>query len=365
MDTQQRTWPQIHDRTLTFQMVWNIERCARRFILDWTKVRGEQPPEAVLARKIGKTFERIRAAETDQEKQAALNEVLTRVAPDDRPVVLERLAEHLEVAAEIDAENEDESGTRVSEKQVQFYADLPNGWRGAALLDEIQYDNPEDPDAIIRIIDEKTGGWMYKKLRDNFFFFGMVVSLAKSAEAKAELVKALDDYRILCRAERRRWLGKQGKKGHRGNRGRNNRNHNYGHGYSLPQRPRMRRQSPIELKPILTGKRKNEEGKLVPAIQPEPFFYSRGREHEQVSRAQRATVKIDKHFAADDFPAEKNPHCATCPFWRGCPGYEQWKREQEAVVSQEETATTTGASASHEATVASTQPDTDNVSKTQ
>jgi hypothetical protein len=67
----------------------------------------------------------------------------------------------------------------------------------------------------------------------------------------------------------------------------------------------------------------------MPAIQPEPFMYSRKRETEQLEKIIATIAEIDECFKLDDFPAESQS-CGSCGFWRNCSGYSKWQEDKRA-----------------------------------
>ncbi|HEY9720327.1 MAG TPA: hypothetical protein V6C69_22800 [Trichormus sp.] len=295
--------PDLRDRTLTFQMLWDTDRCMRRLLWGMLRHRRITTPGDRLAQRVGKGFEIARAAETPDEVEEAVEATVARFAPEEQPAVRERLVELLERADVIDeeiAEEEPECDNVVAEKQTQFYAPLPGDWRMAAKPDGVNYltNTPEYGD-VVQVVEEKTKGYYSSFLREQLYFFGLVISVALQREFDAEEAKAWAKYREDTAVwERQRYQN--------------------GHRVPRPRKPRSSRRRAIQLVPLLAGKVRNEAGELVPAPQPSPFMYSRWREPQKLAEAVAATQKIEKAFADNDFPAESGTHCHGCPFRFDC-----------------------------------------------
>jgi len=296
----------------------------RRFLLDILHHQGHVTPGEKMARRVGRAFENARNAETPEAVTEAIEEVVARFDQAEQPVVRERVVQLLERAAEIDEEIEEETEDEnvVSEKQVQFYAQLANGWRLAAKPDEVQYLQDADYGAMIRVQEEKTKGRYTSHLKALMYFFGMVISLEMKERADAADAEAWAKYRQEMDAWERRPRHRSA---------------------PWPQRPQKPRRQPpmaIQLAPLLAGKVMNEAGELVPAPQPDSFMYSRRCEQDQVNHAVRMTEKIEAAFAANEFPATTGGHCHKCFFRNDCEAYLKMSPRAVAATPADEVSST-------------------------
>lgn len=318
METQR---PYLREQVLPFELYWNALHCLRRMLLTLQGERGEISDGERRARRIGKTFENARACDTAEERNAVIAEALERIDDaDERKFVEDRLADLLERAEEID-EQTPSTGAAVKEKQARFrWTDPQTGWQLPAWPDDVEYDfDAKTGEAIIRVSDDKTAGRMTERIRQHLLFFGLVISLSKQEETRLEQVEERKQRDELERSmPRHRQHSRKG--GHR----RSEPRQRLDFDLRAEQKPHV--QPKIVLVARLTGRVRDGDN-FVPAPQPDPLWYSRRREREQLDLVRRVIKKIEHAFETGEFPARASRDgCRDCPFKNGCQAYDERQR---------------------------------------
>lgn len=296
-------------KVVTFEMLEDWHRCRHKALLRRLGRRGKISLDERIARTVGKAVENAVAAETHEEREAAIDDLVKRLPREEQADALKRVDELVARADELYDDSEE------SDQQVQFsWTDPVTGWTLVAKPDEVKYVQDDDGRGVKQIIDDKTSWRLTAKHKRNIFFFGLVVSLSDEEEEAR--------------------LRKQG------------------------ERPTR---FPLQLVVRLLG---------TPPVDPETgeqpemgerehkFWYSRGRQQEKLDEIRRAIREMDAAFAEITkaqaefeghenvraevatkllpiFPAKESWDCERCRYYRtDCPLFKDKVSSSEADSTQ-------------------------------
>lgn len=280
------------EKVLTFEMLEDWHRCRFSFLLRRLGKRGKISLQERVARTVGKAVENAISADTDEEREAAIDDLVRRLPAAERADALKKVDELVARADELYDDTSD------SDQQVQLeWTDPVTGWKLVAKPDEVKFVQEGDR-GIKQIIDDKTSWRLTSRHKRNIFFFGLVASLSDEEEDKAARARGEKPYR---------W--------------------------------------PLQLVVRLLGTppATDEDGDPVTPPDPEPkFWYSRSRQQEKLDEIRRVIREIDAALTAlrneeetlkdtvpeakllQLFPAKESwacdrcrYQCTDCPLFRG------------------------------------------------
>jgi death-on-curing protein len=295
--------PILRDTVLTFPMIYNVKYCMRLFLMEYQHSQGDVSWEQRMARRLGKIFETVRASATEEKAEEAVAKGLAPLTEDEQAFTKERLARLLTRAEQVDAMFEDPNEIRKLLLAPQYYIPLRRGWKFAAKPDEVQFVyDINDVLMMVRVIDEKIGGRLTEKTKENMLWFGWAVAKAMKAEMlelerKRKEQEGTGASRSGPRRNRHPWLRRQ------------------------PKNTSPALGVPLKMAVRWMGLVRNAAGVLVDANQPPELDHVERLEENFENQAVAATRKIEGAFEENDFPATPNELCHQCPFRSDCPAW--------------------------------------------
>ncbi len=172
------------DKRLSFSDLWAFNECPQQFLWRRQRVRGE----FTVHQAVGNVVHKL-AAEGDSE---AAREYATRQLARFTPGEQAEANQRIEALAQANEEmsGEDTSCDRKPEKLV-IWKDPISGWELVAKPDEVSVTQGRKGLDLLQVTDIKTGGRLKKKHKEQIYFFGMVVSLARDYHGPVKLVVRL------------------------------------------------------------------------------------------------------------------------------------------------------------------------------